>query len=256
MLKDIHKEKDQRNINISNVGICDYKVPITFGINDTCGCMAKISADVALGVNSRGAHLSRMIEVIDERLKFSIFDLPTLNDLSFEIANRCESSTANIEIEFEAVLNGIAPISRKNSTQCISIMAKSSFNNGNFEFVVAIKVIGAMVCPSSKEISKYGAHNQRCELKVSLIGEAKEIDVEKIVNILNNQFSTPVYSIVKREDEKYITEKGYENAKFSEDLIRDTLLNLKKEYGNYKIIAELVNFESIHQHNVFAKGEL
>ena len=113
-----------------------------------------------------------------------------------------------------------------------------------------------MCCLSSKKISKYGAHSQRCLLKSTILDVDNDVFVEDITNTVKNCFSAPVSSIVKREDEKYLTEQAYENPKFSEDLIRDTLLLLKQKYPNKNIIAEMNNYESIHSHNVYCKGRI
>ena len=114
-------------------------------------------------------------------------------------------------------------------------------------------MLGTTLCPCSKEISKYGAHNQKCKAIITLYGDYETVDFNQLISTMEDQFSANVYSTVKREDEKYITELAYENPKFSEDLIRDLLINIGNIYDG-KIIAELVNYESIHEHNVYARG--
>ena len=111
-----------------------------------------------------------------------------------------------------------------------------------------------MLCPNSKSISRYGAHSQKCNLKATLYGDIDNLIVEEVLKIISSQFSAEVYGVVKSVDEKLLTEKAYENPKFSEDLIRDTLIALKEYYNNGMICVEIENLESIHQHNVYAKG--
>jgi len=118
---------------------------------------------------------------------------------------------------------------------------------------MSISIFGTTLCPCSKEISKYGAHNQKCKVIVTLFGDYESIDFNQIVSVIEEQFSANIYSTVKRNDEKYITEQAYENPKFSEDLIRDLFINVGDLYEG-KVIAELINYESIHEHNVYAKG--
>jgi len=113
-----------------------------------------------------------------------------------------------------------------------------------------------MCCPSSKKISKYGAHSQRCSLITTILNCENKVKIEDMSNIMQECFSSPVFSVIKREDEKYLTEKAYENPKFSEDLIRDVLIKMKEKYSGYEIIAEMENYESIHSHNVYAKGRI
>ena len=113
-----------------------------------------------------------------------------------------------------------------------------------------------MLCPNSKAISEYGAHSQKCNLTSTLYGDIEKVFIEDIIKIIFGQFSAEVYGIVKSADEKYLTEKAYNNPKFSEDLVRDTLIKLREYYKAGRIETEIENLESIHQHNVYAKGVL
>lgn len=257
MLVDIHKNSDLRNIEVNCVGICDYKLPISFkdGKNKF-NTVATISSNVVLDKNLKGAHLSRISEVINKNLIDIDFELKNINKITEEIVNKSETIGANLDISFELINKRKTPVSNKDSYLCSKIVVGSKILNKNCNNKLMIETVGTMLCPCSKAISKYGAHNQICNLKVTLNGEIDNINVEKIISIMENQFSSPVYSTVKREDEKYITEKAYENPKFSEDLIRDTLIAIRKYYKNGKIRVELINYESIHQHNVYAMGEI
>lgn len=257
MLVDIHKNKDLRNIEVNNIGICDYKLPIIFkNRNNIFPTIATITSTVVLDRNLKGAHLSRISEVINDSLINKNISLGDINDITKEVAERSETKGANLILSFDLINKRLTPISRKDSYLSSKITIISDIIDKSVSNKLIVETVGTMLCPCSKAISKYSAHNQICNLKVSLTGNIESIDVEKIIDIMEQQFSSPVYSTVKREDEKYITEKAYENPKFSEDLIRDTIIAIHNYYSVGDIRVELVNNESIHQHNVYAMGEL
>lgn len=254
MLKDLQNEKDNRNIFISNVGICDYKLPISLKIDeDVYHSICSISSNVALDENSRGAHLSRIIEVLNESLYNKVISFENFDQIMNFTMDRCETIGMDLVVCFDIILKRLAPVSKKDSFVSVNFMINNKKLKEEMEKSLKISLVGTMLCPCSKEISKYGAHNQKCKAMVTLYGNYEKAPINKIINVIENSFSANVYSTVKREDEKFITEKAYENAKFSEDLVRDLLIGVSEIYSD-KISAELVNYESIHEHNVYAKG--
>ncbi len=254
MLKDLQNEKDDRNIFISNIGICDYKLPITLSINNKLyHSICNISSNVSLEKNSRGAHLSRIIEVLNDYLCDKIISLEDINEIINTTIKRTETNNMSLTMDFDIILKRISPISKKNSYFTVNLKINNSKINDINKKSLSISIIGTMLCPCSKDISKYGAHNQKCKATIILHENYEKINLEEIINIMEKSFSSNVYSTVKRTDEKYITELAYENPKFSEDLIRDLLLAVAEKYNN-KIEAELINYESIHEHNVYAHG--
>lgn len=254
MLKDLQNEKDSRNIKISNIGICDYKLPISLIIgNKMYNSICTISSNVILDETCRGAHLSRIIAVLNESLYAKTVSLEDFNKILDETMKRSETIGAALNINFDIILKRLSPVSKKESFSTINLEINNSKQDGIYKKSLSISLIGTTLCPCSKEISKYGAHNQKCKVTVILYGNYENINFDEIVTTIENQFSANVYSTVKREDEKYITEEAYKNPKFSEDLIRDILINIGKVYDG-KIAAELINYESIHEHNVYAKG--
>lgn len=256
MLKDLQKEHDSRNISISNIGICDYKLPITLIIGENeYNSICKISSNVSLDETCRGAHLSRIIEVLNDNIYGKKVSLADFNRIIDETIERSNTIGATINYDFDIIVKKSAPVSNKNSFTTVNL----KINNSKFSDIVgkslSISLLGTTLCPCSKEISMYGAHNQKCLATITLYGNYESINFDEIVSAIEAQFSANVYSTVKREDEKFITEKAYENPKFSEDLIRDLLINVGNLY-NGKIDAELINYESIHEHNVYAKGTI
>lgn len=193
---------------------------------------------------------------MNNKLVDNNLNIANINDITNEIILKSETKGANLKISFDLINKRLTPVSKKDSYLTSKITITSNIIGKRIDNSLCIETVGTMLCPCSKTISKYGAHNQICNLKVTLYGFIDKVDVEEIISIMESQFSSPVYSTVKREDEKYITEKAYETPKFSEDLIRDVLLAIKDYYKKGNIRVELINNESIHQHNVYAMGEL
>ena len=254
MLIDLQSERDNRNIFISNVGICDYKLPISVKIgNNIYNSICNISSNVALDESSRGAHLSRIVEVLNENLYSRVISLNDFDKIMVATKDRLQTIGVNLEISFDIIMKRFAPVSKKESFVSVNLRVNNTCLKENAEKSLTISLIGTMLCPCSKEISSYGAHNQKCKAMVTLYGDYENAPLLNIIDVMEKSFSANVYSTVKREDEKYITEKAYENPKFSEDLIRDLLIGVGKIYDD-KIVAELINYESIHEHNVYARG--
>ena len=254
MLKDLQGESDNRNISISNVGICDYKLPISLIIGENVyNSICTISSSVSLNETCRGAHLSRIIEVLNDNLYNQVISLEDFNRILDQTIIRSETVGATLGFNFDIILKRLSPISKKESFVTANISINNSQIDQKHEKSISISILGTTLCPCSKEISNYGAHNQKCKVIVTLYGDYESINFDRIVSIIEKQFSANVYSTVKREDEKFMTEQAYENPKFSEDLIRDLLIGVSDIYDG-KIVAELINYESIHEHNVYAKG--
>ena len=185
-----------------------------------------------------------------------ILKLEDFSTIIKALADRIEKKDIELTVSFPTLIETKSPITNKISYIDSEVEVKVMLKNNTIYKDVSLKMNGAMCCPSSKKISKYGAHSQRCLLKSTIVDAKDDLLIEDVANILQKCFSAPVFSVVKREDEKYMTETAYENPKFSEDLIRDVLLNLKRKYKDSEIIAEMENYESIHSHNVYAKGYL
>ncbi len=254
MLKDLQNEKDNRHISISNIGICDYKLPISLIIGENVyHSICTIASNVMLDEKARGAHLSRIITVLNEYLYGKTIELKDFNYIVEETIRLSGTNGASLKISFDIILQRFAPISKKASYITVNLQINNARLSENTDKSISISMLGTSLCPCSKEISKYGAHNQKCKVIITLYGDYETMDFDNIIRTIEEQFSANVYSTVKREDEKYLTEHAYENPKFSEDLLRDLLINVGNIYDG-KVVAELINYESIHEHNVYAKG--
>lgn len=256
-MSDIHDKKDLRKIAINNVGICDYYVPFIFlNGNEEYITIAEIKSGVSLGAEAKGAHLSRINMVINQKLTNEKLDINSIKEMVKIIAKEVGVDNANLEMKFKIAFNFFTPKSELPTTlySNIQIYVKVENNKVTDEHIT-ISANAAMLCPNSRAKAKYGAHSQKCIINVTLYDNISKINVKEIFSILCNSGSAPVFDTVRSTDEIYMTELAYDNPKFSEDAIRDMLIEIRKKYNSGKIHAELKNLESIHQHNVYCEGE-
>ncbi len=249
-MKDIQSEKDVRNIPLKRVGVSDilYPVRVMDRANGTQKTIARINMFVDLPKEFRGTHMSRFIEVLNKhRCDMSIKNIENvLNDIKSPL-NAAES---HIEVRFPYFLLKKAPVSNIESFmnyECAFIASKRE----KMDFILEVNTPVHTLCPCSKAISKYGAHNQRGIITVR-VRMKKLVWIEEIIEISEQAASAPLYSLLKRPDEKYITEKAYNNPRFVEDVVRNVSLSLDKDERITYYAVEAKNFESIHNHNAYA----
>ena len=256
-MSDIHDTKDLRNIKINNVGICDYKVSFTLkNKKEKYITIATVKSGVSLDKDTKGAHLSRIVQVIDKEMTNKELTLTDISKVCKKLSSEVGVDNANISLVFETVFNVMTPKSNNltNLFAKIELYYRCEKNNIT-DSHIKITANGAMLCPNSKAKSRYGAHSQKCDISATLYGDFNNIDLKKISLAIANSTSAPVFGVVRSADEVYMTELAYDNPKFSEDAVRDTLIAVKKIYKNGDVAAELVNYESIHQHNVFCESD-
>jgi len=249
-MKDVQNERDYRNIPIDKVGIKNLRVPIV--VRDQKSKTQSTIADVNMYVNLphhyRGTHMSRFGEILHRYIQD--LSIENLRAMLEEMKTKFECEEAHIEIRFPYFISKEAPVSHVPSYmeyQC-SIRAKLS---DALCIQMGVEVPVHSLCPCSKEISAYGAHNQRGVVRI----EAKTtafVWFEELITIAEKNASAPLFSILKRSDEKYITEKAYMNAKFVEDTARDIALALDRDSRIVWYQVEVENYESIHNHNAYA----
>jgi len=253
MMIDIQSTRDSRNISIDRVGVKNLRYPVKVrqmsgGYQQT---VARISVLVDLQAQSRGTHMSRLVELIDSfsGQEMTIFTIPKILD---QIRSRLESQTAEIDIQFPYFLRKKAPVSKTEGM----VDYECNFHgrlDGKLVFQYGVTAPVSSVCPCSKEISDYGAHNQRGLVKVDI--RSREGDLvwfEELIEIIESSVSSPIYSILKREDEKFVTENGYKKPVFVEDVVRDIAGKLEKDSRLSWFRIEADHHESIHNHNAFA----
>jgi GTP cyclohydrolase I len=249
----MQSEPDYRNIAINKVGVKDISYPVVVLDRDEGEqhTVAKINMFVNLPHHFRGTHMSRFIEILNIYRK----GISTLNISSIlsEMKTALDAETAHFEIEFPFFITKKAPVSGE--------MAKMEYTcriigDSDVEWYgLEVKVPVLSLCPCSKEISRYGAHNQRSFLTVK-INAVERIWIEDIVSLAESSASSEIYSILKREDEKFITEKAFENPVFVEDIVRNAAEKLMRLHGVLWFSVESENLESIHNHSAYAQIEM
>jgi GTP cyclohydrolase I len=249
-LRDIQSELDHRKLPINKVGVKDIKYPVTVLDRDEGSqhTVAKVNMYVSLPHQFRGTHMSRFIEILNRYRKG--ISTKNVKDILNEMKKQLDSETAHFEIEFPFFITKSAPISNEKAKMeyTCRLVADSNVDY----YMIEVKVPVLSLCPCSKEISSFGAHNQRSIITVQI--EAKEkIWIEDIIEIAESSASSDIYSILKREDEKYITEKSYENPVFVEDIVRNVAERLMKTKGVLWFSVESENMESIHNHSAYAQ---
>jgi GTP cyclohydrolase I len=255
-MKDVQNTPDVRQAPIQKVGIKNLKHPIVVldMANASQHTIATVNMFVDLPHDFKGTHMSRFVEIIKQcHGNISVQEIGTI---LHSMIDRFESETAHMELRFPYFIKRTAPVSRAESLMdydC-SFVAALDATNGQRELdlVVEARVPVTTVCPCSREISDYGAHNQRSFITVRTRAK-KLVWLEEIIAIAEEEASSPVYPLLKREDEKFVTEQAYDNPKFAEDVVRDVSARLKADPRILWHQVESENFESIHNHSAYAQ---
>jgi GTP cyclohydrolase I len=251
-MKDVQMERDNRNIPLKNVGIKNLKWPVTVmdKMQGTQHTIATFALSVDLPHDIRGTHMSRFVE--------TIADLKSINPKDLEVLlstmkTRLEAQVAHCRIEFDYFIRKPSPVTGIISPYDIKCCFEAE-KGEDFKFIMEVIVPVSTVCPCSKEISEYGAHNQRAVVHIK-VEMKKLIWIEDIVKIAEESSSSPIFSLLKRKDEKWVTEQAYLNPRFVEDVVREAAVKLEenKNVKWYSVYVESI--ESIHNHNAFAYTE-
>jgi GTP cyclohydrolase I len=251
-MPDIQSTQDARRIAIDRVGVKDVVYPLTLRTKngETQTTVAKINMYVSLPHHQKGTHMSRFLEVLNAETAEPLTP-QRIPAVTRAICERLNAETAHFSCTFTYFVKKPAPV-----TGAIGLMDyEVTFEctaNGTTDFTMKVAAPAASLCPCSKEISEYGAHNQRCRIEAKVRFDGL-LWIEDLVQILEKAASCPVFAVLKRPDEKYVTEAAYENPKFVEDIIRDLAVSLERheQIVSYEISSE--NFESIHNHNAYAE---
>ena len=251
LIEDVQNTPDNRHLDIDKVGIKAIKHPIV--VKDRSGIIQHTNATFSMYVhlphNFKGTHMSRFVEILNENQRE--ISVESFEDILKEMLERLESKSGYLEMQFTYFINKKAPVSGAESLMDYEVSFIGEMVDGKILNTVRVIVPVTSLCPCSKKISKYGAHNQRAHITLTLQTNGF-IWIEDIIEQIEKQASCELYGILKRPDEKYVTEKAYENPKFVEDIVRDIATELKsnKKVSNYIIESE--NFESIHNHSAYA----
>lgn len=251
-IPDVQNSADTRRIAINKVGIKSIRHPVR--VSDKNGgvqhTVALFNMYVGLPHNFKGTHMSRFVEILngnEREISVGSFE-PMLR----EMVKRLEAEIGHIEMTFPYFLNKSAPVSGVQSLMDYEVTFTGEIREGGqYEFTMRVVVPVTSLCPCSKKISDYGAHNQRSHVTVTATTNA-HLWIEELVQLVESQASCELYGLLKRPDEKFVTERAYDNPKFVEDMVRDVagLLNAEPRIDAY--IVESENFESIHNHSAYA----
>src|SRR5580658_1030686 len=253
-MHDKQSERDYRKLRIDKVGVRQLRFPIQ--IRDKARSLQNTIATIGMFVDLphefKGTHMSRFIEVLNSH--GHIVHVENIEDILHAMQARFKSAVAHLEMEFPFFLTKKAPVSGMESVMDYVARFDATANGKEIDFVLTVKVGVTTLCPCSKAISRYGAHNQRGLVTVQ-VRSRKAIWIEDLIALVESCASAELFSLLKRQDEKAVTERAYENPVFVEDLVRNVALKLNAhpDVAWYRVEAE--NFESIHSHNAYASIE-
>ena len=251
-IEDVQGSPDTRNITIDKVGVKDLRHPVR--IQDRSGhdqhTVANFSMFVELPHNFKGTHMSRFVEILSRHERE--ISVQSFRSMLQETRDHLDAGTSHIEMAFPFFLEKAAPITGVKSLMDYQVTFVGEAIDDEVSTEVRVVVPVTSLCPCSKKISQYGAHNQRSHVTVAVKSKAF-IWIEEIIDIVEQEASCELYGLLKRPDEKYVTEKAYENPKFVEDMVRDVAGRLNSDDRILKYTVEAENFESIHNHSAYAQ---
>jgi len=250
-IADVQSTADARHIAIDKVGIKDIRHPVRVrdrsqGEQHT---IAMFNMYVELPHNFKGTHMSRFVEILN--LHEREISIESFKDMLTEMSQRLDSETGHIEMRFPYFVNKRAPVSGVESLMDYDVTFIGDITRGKRRMQIKVVVPVTSLCPCSKEISEYGAHNQRSHVTVTARTRGF-VWVEELIELVENEASCELYGLLKRPDEKYVTERAYNNPKFVEDMVRDVAARLNHDERIDAYVVESENFESIHNHSAYA----
>lgn len=250
-IADVQSSPDTRHIAIDKVGIKDIRHPVR--ISERGGgdqrTIANFNMYVNLPHNFKGTHMSRFVEILNHHEREITPD--SFQDMVCEMVKILEAEAGHIEMTFPYFVSKTAPVSGVQSLMDYAVTFIGEIHDNAPTLWIKVVVPVTSLCPCSKKISRYGAHNQRSHVTVTARAEGF-VWIEELIDLVENQASCSLYGLLKRPDEKYVTERAYENPKFVEDMVRDVATQLNRDSRITAYTVESENFESIHNHSAYA----
>ncbi len=252
-IPDVQSYTDQRHIGINRVGIRDIRHPVS--VVDRSGVIqntvARFSMSVRLPEDRKGTHMSRFSQLLNEH-DHAAHSVKNFESLFAQMNRRLDSTAGTIEMTFPYFISKQAPISGVHGMLDYQVTLRSDVRvEKQTDTSVKVVVPVTSLCPCSREISDYGAHNQRSHITID-VRISEPVWIEELIDIAEREASSELYSQLKRADEKVVTERAYDNPKFVEDLIRDVAQHLNSDARIRAYTLEVENFESIHNHSAYA----
>ena len=253
-IPDTQNIRDTRQIAIGQVGIKDIKHPIV--VSDRSGgeqhTIATFNMYVSLPHDFKGTHMSRFVEVLNQH-EHEI-TVESFKRMITEMTERLDAESGHIEMNFPYFVNKAAPVSGVESLMDYDVSFIGELNEQQTSVLVKVVIPVTSLCPCSKSISDYGAHNQRSHITIC-VRTTGFLWIEELIETVEKVASCELYGLLKRPDEKYVTERAYDNPKFVEDIVRDIAVQFNLDERITSYIVESENFESIHNHSAYAKIE-
>ena len=250
VMPDVQSTPDTRQIAIQRVGVKGVRYPLS--VRTASGMQPSVgvwSLDVHLPADQKGTHMSRFVALLEENSE--PLDQAALRTLLAAMLTKLEAHSGRIEVSLPYFVMKTAPVSGVQSLLDYEATFIAEMRDGEMRLSMKVLVPVTSLCPCSKKISEYGAHNQRSH--VTITAElAGEIMVEDLIRIAEEEASCELWGLLKRPDEKFVTERAYENPKFVEDLVRDIATRLNADERIVAYVLEAENFESIHNHSAYA----
>ena len=250
-IPDVQGSADTRHLAIDKVGIKAIRHPVRVG--DRAGgvqhTIATFNMYVGLPHNFKGTHMSRFVEILNSHERE--ISVESFESMLRDMVKRLEAEYGRIEMSFPYFVNKAAPVTGVNSLMDYDVTFSGEISKQGYTFEMKVIVPVTSLCPCSKKISEYGAHNQRSHVTITARTNT-HVWIEELIRVAEDEASCELYGLLKRPDEKFVTERAYDNPKFVEDLVRDvaTALNRDKRIDAYVVESE--NFESIHNHSAYA----
>jgi GTP cyclohydrolase I len=253
-IADVQSKPDMRRIPINKVGIKRVRHPVR--VTERSGgeqhTIAVFNMYVDLPHNFKGTHMSRFIEILNRHERE--ITVASFKDMLAEMTQKLDAESGHIEMRFPYFVNKKAPVSCVESLLDYDVTFIGELNAKQTHMDIQVVVPVTSLCPCSKEISNYGAHNQRSHVTVNARIQGF-VWIEELIDIIESEASCEVYGLLKRPDEKFVTERAYDNPKFVEDMVRDVAHRLEQDERIVSYVVESENFESIHNHSAYAMVE-
>ncbi len=253
-IPDVQNSTDTRQLAINKVGIKDIRHPVK--VRDRSGgeqhTIALFNMYVNLPHNFKGTHMSRFVEILN--IPGREISVDSFKDMLVEMTGRLEAEAGHIEMTFTYFVDKAAPISGVRSLMDYEVTFIGEIREGQPVMNLKVVVPVTSLCPCSKKISRYGAHNQRSHVTINVRAQGF-VWIEDLIDLVEKEASCELYGLLKRPDEKYVTERAYENPKFVEDMVRDIAAKLNQDDRVAAYSVESENFESIHNHSAYAMIE-
>jgi GTP cyclohydrolase IB len=258
---DVQSHLDGRRLPIDQVGVSDLRYPII--VLDQQQKKQQTTASISMSVNLphqfKGTHMSRFVEILNKHR--GEVTMRTLPEILHDMKNHLKAESAKVDLTFSYFIEKKAPVSKAKGLMVYECRFVGESTDKEDDFIFGVKVPVTSLCPCSKAMSNYGAHNQRGYVEIDVRtsrdadGNMQFVWIEELIEIAEQSGSAPVYSILKRSDEKLVTEQAYDNPVFVEDIVRNVAVKMKRDPRVAWFQVKAINHESIHNHSAFARLE-